>query len=118
MTIGAARPIVRAAAYKDFERCRAFVLVPIGTAVHPVRPSPPGRAAHRAGRRRTASGRPYSPPVTNARWSARPIDSRIGSSRSEEHTSELQSLMRNSYAGFCLHKKKNIPQHIDIQYNT
>src|SRR3546814_6786458 len=23
-------------------------------------------------------------------------------SRSEEHTSELQSLMRNSYAGFCL----------------
>src|SRR3546814_8720017 len=26
--------------------------------------------------------------------------------RSDEHTSELQSLMRNSYAGFCL-KKKN-----------
>src|SRR3546814_5661328 len=29
--------------------------------------------------------------------------------RSEEHTSELQSLMRNSYAVFCL-KKKNINQ--------
>src|SRR3546814_7041224 len=29
-----------------------------------------------------------------------------GSSRSEEHTSELQSLMRSSYAVFCL-KKKN-----------
>src|SRR3546814_2105019 len=28
--------------------------------------------------------------------------------RSEEHTSELQSLMRNSYAVFCLKKKKNI----------
>src|SRR3546814_9512681 len=27
--------------------------------------------------------------------------------RSEEHTSELQSLMRNSYADFCLQKKKN-----------
>src|SRR3546814_8437219 len=27
--------------------------------------------------------------------------------RSEEHTSELQSLMRNSYAAFCLKKKKN-----------
>src|SRR3546814_9456734 len=27
--------------------------------------------------------------------------------QSEEHTSELQSLMRNSYAGFCLKKKKN-----------
>src|SRR3546814_10839540 len=30
--------------------------------------------------------------------------------RSEEHTSELQSLMRNSYAVFCL-KKKTIKQH-------
>src|SRR3546814_10703219 len=30
--------------------------------------------------------------------------SRFG--RSEEHTSELQSLMRNSYAVFCLTKKK------------
>src|SRR3546814_10083162 len=28
--------------------------------------------------------------------------------RSEEHTSELQSLMRNSYAVFCLKKKKRI----------
>src|SRR3546814_7201043 len=27
--------------------------------------------------------------------------------RSEEHTSELQSLMRHSYAVFCLKKKKN-----------
>src|SRR3546814_3815147 len=29
--------------------------------------------------------------------------------RSEEHTSELQSLMRISYAVFCLKKKKNKP---------
>src|SRR3546814_10669231 len=29
--------------------------------------------------------------------------------RSEEHTSELQSLMRISYAVFCLTKKINIP---------
>src|SRR3546814_3430283 len=29
-----------------------------------------------------------------------------GSARSEEHTSELQSLMRISYAVFCLKKKK------------
>src|SRR3546814_10017359 len=28
--------------------------------------------------------------------------------RSEEHTSELQSLMRNSYAVFCLKKKKKV----------
>src|SRR3546814_3897268 len=30
--------------------------------------------------------------------------------RSEEHTSELQSLMRNSYAVFCLKKKNNTKQ--------
>src|SRR3546814_4966140 len=29
-----------------------------------------------------------------------------GQRRSEEHTSELQSLMRSSYAVFCLKKKK------------
>src|SRR3546814_3066371 len=32
------------------------------------------------------------------------------SARSEEHTSELQSLMRISYAVFCLKKKKHTPQ--------
>src|SRR3546814_6130778 len=31
----------------------------------------------------------------------------IDITRSEEHTSELQSLMRTSYAVFCLKKKKN-----------
>src|SRR3546814_7373452 len=34
---------------------------------------------------------------------ARALKSRF---KSEEHTSELQSLMRNSYAVFCLNKKK------------
>src|SRR3546814_9106443 len=32
---------------------------------------------------------------------------KAGDTRSEEHTSELQSLMRNSYAVFCLQKKKS-----------
>src|SRR3546814_7222214 len=32
---------------------------------------------------------------------------RMAPARSEEHTSELQSLMRISYAVFCLKKKKN-----------
>src|SRR3546814_5170388 len=31
--------------------------------------------------------------------------------RSEEHTSELQSLMRISYAVFCLKKKRNTSSH-------
>src|SRR3546814_4641514 len=38
-----------------------------------------------------------------------------GADRSEEHTSELQSLMRISYAVFCLKKKK--PYAIIIQNN-
>src|SRR3546814_2144948 len=35
----------------------------------------------------------------------------IEETRSEEHTSELQSLMRISYAVFCLKKKNNQQQH-------
>src|SRR3546814_6802760 len=35
--------------------------------------------------------------------------------RSEEHTSELQSLMRNSYAVFCLKKKKETK---NLKHNT
>src|SRR3546814_3990577 len=65
--------------------------------------------------------RPYSVPQLAERWGC--SDSmirklinegelqsfRIGVliRRSEEHTSELQSLMRISYAVFCLKKKKN-----------
>src|SRR3546814_2050618 len=37
--------------------------------------------------------------------------SKAASTRSEEHTSELQSLMRISYAVFCLKKKKHITTH-------
>src|SRR3546814_9657278 len=36
------------------------------------------------------------------------VHARYSFSRSEEHTSELQSLMRISYAVFCLKKKKQI----------
>src|SRR3546814_7058714 len=39
---------------------------------------------------------------------SRPLDSRA--TRSEEHTSELQSLMRISYAVFCLTKQIQAPQ--------
>src|SRR3546814_1841998 len=37
--------------------------------------------------------------------------------RSEEHTSELQSLMRISYAVFCLKKKKTRQHHSCAQIN-
>src|SRR3546814_6617690 len=38
--------------------------------------------------------------------------------RSEEHTSELQSLMRISYAVFCLKKKNNIKFLIQHSHKT
>src|SRR3546814_1582386 len=38
--------------------------------------------------------------------------------RSEEHTSELQSLMRISYAVFCLKKKKNNNHHYNSKLHT
>src|SRR3546814_3430183 len=38
--------------------------------------------------------------------------------RSEEHTSELQSLMRISYAVFCLKKKKQRKRHTHDNKNT
>src|SRR3546814_1336535 len=41
--------------------------------------------------------------------------------RSEEHTSELQSLMRISYAVFCLKKKKkteNKPSQVQLTHRT
>src|SRR3546814_10710268 len=41
-----------------------------------------------------------------------------GMLRSEEHTSELQSLMRISYAVFCLKKKKPHAYTRENQYNT
>src|SRR3546814_9555010 len=42
----------------------------------------------------------------------------IEDDRSEEHTSELQSLMRTSYAVFCLKKKKYKEARTDIDRNT
>src|SRR3546814_2249029 len=49
----------------------------------------------------------------NANTDAKKIEALAALSRSEEHTSELQSLMRISYAVFCLKKKKqkNISTH-------
>src|SRR3546814_6014408 len=45
-------------------------------------------------------------------------DNRSRTGRSEEHTSELQSLMRISYAVFCLKKKKTNTEHKNTQNNN
>src|SRR3546814_8371773 len=47
-----------------------------------------------------------------ARCMTLPMSATGRDDRSEEHTSELQSLMRISYAVFCLKKKKNKNEHI------
>src|SRR3546814_7652066 len=64
-----------------------------------------------------------APPWAEARGrgSARPIcrmtiSCPARSARSEEHTSELQSLMRISYAVFCLKKKKK--QHSNQPFHS
>src|SRR3546814_3424766 len=51
--------------------------------------------------------RPQSLDHARGDRSALPGPCRRHRERSEEHTSELQSLMRISYAVFCLKKKKN-----------
>src|SRR3546814_15083886 len=61
--------------------------------------------------RRPPCRSPQPPPVGRCRRrdrAPRRHRSRPGTGRSEEHTSELQSLMRISYAVFCLKKKKNL----------
>src|SRR3546814_9238196 len=72
------------------------------------------------------SKRRWNCPMWRARWRGSPMnsarllrsslskDSLIG--RSEEHTSELQSLMRISYAVFCLKKKNKTEQNTNTQY--
>src|SRR3546814_7396179 len=62
-------------------------------------------------RRKSWSTSPPKPPRARisawARWRPAPADICSHGRRSEEHTSELQSLMRISYAVFCLKKKNN-----------
>src|SRR3546814_3374239 len=54
------------------------------------------------------AGQPYPPGLAEGlHYWTRDYDLSRGDIRSEEHTSELQSLMRISYAVFCLKKKKN-----------
>src|SRR3546814_1577432 len=73
------------------------------------------RSAHGAKQQRTRRPRLLTVSERSSRFRLQTS----GPGRSEEHTSELQSLMRISYAVFCLKKKKNKTQqttliHINI----
>src|SRR3546814_5697977 len=76
-------------------------------------PAMPALRGHRAGAHRLLS-RAFRAAHDRRRGRPRPrLDpdaAREPGSRSEEHTSELQSLMRISYAVFCLKKKKKKQQ--------
>src|SRR3546814_3156426 len=49
------------------------------------------------------------PLIRMYRYQHKTVEGRASKARSEEHTSELQSLMRNPYAAFCL-KNKTRPE--------
>src|SRR3546814_3024815 len=84
-------------------------------------PANNSRTACTVSNRRSAATRSTCTSITCAGnsvpMSSKPCaDSDIGSAgRSEEHTSELQSLMRISYAVFCLKKKKH-QNHRDYEH--
>src|SRR3546814_4534884 len=87
-----------------------------GRGRHPRRrlcPDPEGRSPRASSRTVPAAAASISVCATGAcRASATGV---ARSRRSEEHTSELQSLMRISYAVFCLKKKKE-PSQSPIYY--
>src|SRR3546814_1274553 len=72
-----------------------------------LRRQPPGREGLHP---RQARGRPPAP--------VQPVAADHRRLRSEEHTSELQSLIRSSYAVFCLKTKTDTPPHDTLMHTT
>src|SRR3546814_941892 len=88
-------------------------LSPQGVAVHVIYP---GSIATNVSRNAlTGDG---SPRGRSDRAIDEGIDAHQAACRSEEHTSELQSLMRISYAVFCLKKKPQTPHNPARYYST
>src|SRR3546814_10042299 len=71
--------------------------------VRNTQPRPGIESAYRA----AYPAQPRMPPMLLARIGEQLHADADAEERSEEHTSELQSLMRSSYAVFCLKKKNN-----------
>src|SRR3546814_5340867 len=101
----------RAACHAARRRRAGRRIEPIRTPGYPGE-SAEGRARHHAGsfaRRSGAALRPFTDPLFAVGHTIAGASSRQSLAdvrkRSEEHTSELQSLMRISYAVFCLQKK-------------
>src|SRR3546814_10660510 len=70
------------------------------------------QSAAQAGQQIVSKNLNIQPTITvRPGWPLRVLVPKDLTLRSEEHTSELQSLMRISYAVFCLKKKHNITYH-------
>src|SRR3546814_7643102 len=96
------RPSVLRAVFSPLSSPSRYALMSVSAAPLSIVPSSSSFLAYSvnvvgAGRRPPAAAEP-------------PADPRSLRPRSEEHTSELQSLMRISYAVFCLQKKKTKQQ--------
>src|SRR3546814_5632318 len=77
------------------------------------------RPCHAKGSRTTRDRQ--GDPRNRSRWTEEPVypaQRHSRPTRSEEHTSELQSLMRISYAVFCLKKKKKETTRAHISKNV
>src|SRR3546814_8021054 len=84
---------------------RTYTLFPYTT--HFRSPSMATMRARWSARLRDSALRERAPMQWRAAWrSSKSANRRSKDNRSEEHTSELQSLMRISYAVFCLKKQK------------
>src|SRR3546814_4845139 len=82
---------------------------PVGELAPCARPNPAGTAGYEASNRRMGAGgrmkAQFLPVAAKRAIYVQKTCARLKPGRSEEHTSELQSLMRISYAVFCLTKK-------------
>src|SRR3546814_3580899 len=90
---------------RPLEQCNAFHMRGVREHVH-----------HPGGLERVTARVDQKPGITRQRRRVTtdvddPADPLERQLRSEEHTSELQSLMRNSYAVFCLQTKNNTHTH-------
>src|SRR3546814_3851931 len=103
------RDVICGRVRRNFGLCALMSQNPVSFTVAQVRTSYVSRVD-----RRNKNGLPQ-----NFRRRALSLPLRFGHKlmRSEEHTSELQSLMRISYAVFCL-KKKKIQTYIHTTYQT
>src|SRR3546814_9751385 len=89
----------------------------VSTMIEGSRPEDFGRVTTLRAGKITSTVAPYDI-VRKMRASILVLGPLLARARSEEHTSELQSLMRTSYAVFCLKKKKSTKQQKDHQNNT